>query len=254
MTECRGGSTSDQTSGGSGFVLVVDNDAQSLVILAMILHRIGYRVCTANFADKALEMAHYSPPSLVITEMNLRGMTGLALMHRLRDSPRTADVPVIVMSKETTAEFTRNCRQAGVVGTLPKPVQADELYQAVHRIIDPQSRREDIRIPALLPASVNERLLDAEAGECVVNLSVNGMFVRTQKDYPVNEIVRMELSLHGEIVTADARVVYSHTGEGDRGHNRGMGLQFLTMSPGGRETIRRFIHKEVTHGLAPGMT
>lgn len=254
MTESVQVVASAGTGGGSGFVLVVDNDAQSLVIMAMILQRLGYRVCTANFADKALEMAHFSPPSLVITDMNLRGMTGLALMHRLRDAPRTADVPVIILSAEFSPEFARNCRQAGAVACLPKPVQADELYQAVHRIIDPQSRRADIRIPACPPVSVNERLLDAAACEGVVNLSVNGMYARMQKNYPVNETVRIEVTLHGEVVQAEARVVYSHPAGDDRGGYRGMGLQFLNLSPGGRETIRRFIHKEVTHGLAPGMS
>ncbi|MDH4161720.1 MAG: response regulator [Nitrospirota bacterium] len=238
---------------GSGFVLVVDSDAQSLVIMAMILQRLGYLVCTANAADKALEMAHYSPPSLVIAAMDLRGMTGLALMHRLRDEVRTAAVPVLIMTREHDRDFSKRCGDAGAAGALPIPVQANDLYQAINRIINPRSRRADFRIPTSLPAMLNGRALDAGAGEAVTNLSVNGVYLRSRTTFTVQTLVRIDLTLHGETITAEARVVYlSPAGAGNSGLS-GMGLQFTSISPRGREIIRAFIHTEVTHGLAPGM-
>lgn len=239
---------------GSGFVLVVDSDVQSLVIMAMILQRLGYLVCTANAADKALEMAHFSPPSLLLAAMDLRGMTGLALMHRLRDEARTASAPVLIMTRELTPEFSQRCLDAGAAGVLPIPVQANDLYQTINRIIDPRSRRADFRVPTRLPASVNGCALDAGAGESVTNLSVNGLYLRSRTTYAVQTRVRIELNLHGEVVTAEAQVVYLSP-SGDRGQGMpGMGLQFLSMSPRGCEIIRAFIHTEVTHGLAPGMS
>lgn len=237
-----------------GFVLVVDNDAESLVIMAMILQRFGFRVCTASYADKALDMARFSPPSLVVVEMNLRGMTGLALMRRLREEPRTKAVPVLLMMREFSREFVQRCGEAGAMGCLPKPVQADELFRAVSRIMDPHTRRTEFRVPTRLPASVNDVPLDALAGECVTNLSVNGMYIRTEKAYSPDDILNIRLVLHGEFVSVEARVVFRHASGEGRGGKAGVGLQFLTVSPGGRETIGRFIHREVTHGLAPGMS
>lgn len=254
MIQISGATHPSATDSGGGFVLVVDNDPQSLVIMAMILQRLGFPVRTANFADKALEMAHFSPPSLVITAMDLRGMTGLALMHRLRDEAAASTAPVIIMTRQFTPEFAERCRQAGSAGSLPIPVQANDLYQAINRIIEPRSRRADFRMPTRLPASVNGLPLNDEGGECVTNLSVNGVYLRTRTTYPVHTLVRLELTLHGEAVAAEARVVYSRPSGEAGGDASGMGLQFVSMSPRGREIILAFIHREITHGLAPGMS
>ncbi len=247
-----------QSTGGPGvgeaFVLVTDNDAESLVIMAMILQRIGFRARTANCADKALEQVRFASPALVIADWNLRGMTGLALMHRLRDEGPAHDLPVIIMTREFTPAFAQQCGRAGASGCLPKPVQADELYRAVNRFVAPGSRRAEFRVPTCLPAAINDRQLDASASERVTNLSVNGMHVRTRAVHRVDERVRVRLVLHGETVNAEARVVYRQAPGGEPSDAPGMGLHFLSLSPGGAELIRRFIHREVTHGLAPGMS
>lgn len=230
-------------------VLLVDDDGQGLVILAMIVERLGYQVHTAIGPEKAIDAALLRAPAAVVTEMNLRGMTGLALMHRIREEVRRPDLPAIIMTRQLSPEFSQHCRRAGAAGSLRKPVQADELYCAINHVVEPRSRRADFRLPTSLPASINGRPL-AEEGERVTNLSVNGLYLRATTIFPVDMFVRIDLVLHGETVTAEARVVYSRpSGQGPGG----MGLQFLTLSPQGREIIRAFIHNEITHGLAPGM-
>ncbi len=246
------------TSGGSGransVVLVADNDARSLVFMAMILQRLGYPVCTANNAEKALEQAYFSTPSLIITELKLRRMSGFELMHRVRQEPRISAVPVIIMTGEHTLELEKQCRQAGAEGCLMKPVQANELYQTICPIIEPASRRAHIRIQTSLPVIVNDRPLDCVEGECATSLSASGMHIRTLRPYPVNSLVLVHLTLHGQDVTAEARVLYCRASREEASGIPSLGLLFLKTSPQGREIIRRFINDEVSHGLAPGLT
>lgn len=235
----------------NSFVLVVDSDAQNLVFLSMVLQRITYPVCTASAAGPALEMAEAAAPALIITELNLRGMSGMELMQRIRKEPRTHAVPLVVMTADLTPEVEKQCSEAGAVACLAKPVQSDDLYRVISPIMEPRSRRTDVRIPTRLPVVVNDRPLDCVEDECATNLSTKGIHIRTMKSYPVNSQVLLQMTLHGQAVTAEARVVYCRP-SGAESSLQSVGLQFLTISPQGGEVIRRFINDEAAHGLAPG--
>jgi len=243
--------TTTNEADASNFVLVVDNDAQSLIFLAMMLQRLAYPVCTANNAYKALDITQVSTPSLIIIEQNLSGSSGLELMLRMKQGALSM-VPVIIMTRELLPEFEQQCKQAGAAGCLEKPVQANALYQTIYPLIEPRSRRADIRIPTRLNVRVNDRALDCVDGECATNLSTNGMYIRTVKPYPLNSQVVVQITLNGQVVTAEAKVVHSLDSDDGHAGMPGTGLQFITTTPQGREIIRRFINDEVSHGLAPG--
>ncbi|MCK9419250.1 MAG: response regulator [Nitrospirae bacterium] len=239
-------------SGATRFVLVADNDANNLVFMSMILQRFEYPACSANNAQRALEMATVSAPSLIIAEMNLRGMSGLELMGRIRQEPVTRTVPVIIMTRELTPELEQQCLQEGAAGCLNKPVQADDLYRMVHPILEPGSRRRNVRIRTRLSVIVDGAPLDFDRGECAVMLSAKGMYIRTLKSYPLNAPVSIQINFYGQIVWVDARVIYRDTDRAGIPGLTGVGLQFQNIMPRGGEIIRRFINDEVTHGLAPG--
>jgi two-component system, chemotaxis family, chemotaxis protein CheY len=236
-----------------GSVLVVDSDAQGLVFLSMMLQKLGYRACTALGVGRALELVSDSLPAVIISELNLRGLNGLDLLQRLREEPRAREVPVVIMTAEFTPELDRRCREAGASACLEKPVLADELYQAVQPAVNPGSRRRDFRIRTSLSVHVNDRPLDCVEGECATNLSANGIFLRTLNPYPVDARVRIEVTLYGQAVEAEARVVYCRPPGEENTGMWGIGLQFLKTSPQGGEIIRRFINDEVSHGIAPGL-
>ena len=237
----------------SSYILVVDSDVQSLTFMSMILQRLEYRVSSAHGVGHALEIANASVPSLIISELNLKGMSGLELLQHIRLAPRTSTVPVVFMTRELSPELEQQCKEAGAVACLEKPVQANELYQVIHPIIWPRSRRRNIRIQTSLSVIVNSRPLDCVEGECATNLSANGMYLQTQNAYPVNSQVFIEVNLYDQVIMAEARVVYCHAPEEGPSGMWGIGLQFLKTSPQGKEIIRRFINDEVSHGIAPGM-
>lgn len=252
MAQDRRGNASGSAGSTPGYVLVVDSDARNLVFMSMILQRLAYRACSALGVGNALEMADASAPSLIITELNLKGLSGLDLMHHIRQKPGTSTVPIIIMTKELTLKIEHQCREAGAVACLGKPVQAGELYQVIHRIIDPASRRASFRIQTRLNVTVNDRSLDCVEGECATNLSANGMYIRTAQPYPLHAQVQVRLDLNEEVILAEAKVVYCRTSGEEPSGMWGIGLQFLNTSPQGREFIRQFINDEISHGLAPG--
>ncbi len=231
------------------FVLVVDSEPQSLIFTSMIIQRLEYHACSALGVGNALEIASASAPSLVITDLYLKGLSGIDLLERLRQKPATSAIPVVIMTRELTPEVEQRCCQAGAAACLEKPIKVSELYQAIHPLIDPGTRRKDVRIGTRLSLIVDDRPLDCVDGECAVNLSVNGVYLRTKRSYPPNSQVRVRLTLNEEVIEAEARVVHCRPPEDGSSGMWGVGLQFLKTSPAAGEIIRRFINDEVTHGI-----
>jgi hypothetical protein len=98
---------------------------------------------------------------------------------------------------------------------------------------------------------VNKVPLDAAKGEYIMNISENGVFVRMFKPLRRNERVSIELNIDGHDLNADAVVLYSRrAGEGPF-RDPGMAVRFTVIAPETREIIRKFIHDEVTRGIAP---
>ncbi len=231
------------------FVLVVDSEPQSLIFTSMIIQRLEYHACSALGVGNALEIASASAPSLVITDLHLKGLSGIDLLERLRQKPATSVIPVVIMTRELTSEVEQRCRRAGAAACLEKPIKVPELYQAIHPLIDPGTRRKDVRIGTRLSLIVDDRPLDCVDGECAVNLSVNGVYLRTKRSYPPNSQVRIRLTINEEVIEAEARVVHCRLPEDGSSGMWGVGLQFLKTSPAAGEIIRRFINDEVTHGI-----
>ena len=253
MEEARTRSTRGSMEPVNRFVLVVDCDARNLVLMSMILQRLGYNACSALGVGNALEIASASAPSLIVTELHLKGLSGLDLLQHVRQLDRTAAVPVIVMTHDLTPEVEQQCRRAGALSCISKPVQANELYEALQPVLEPGSRRRDVRIPTRLSVLVNDRPLDCVDGECATNLSANGMYLRTLQPYPEGSEVVLRVSLQEETVRAEARVVYCQPSDGEASGMWGIGVQFVGTSPGAKEIIRRFINDEVAFGILPAM-
>jgi CheY-like chemotaxis protein len=232
----------------SDYVLIVDSDPQSLVFLSRIIQRLGQKTNSALGVGSALELANDEVPALVISELNLKGLNGLDLLERLRQRPGTR-VPVIIMARELTPSLEQQCRAAGAIACLAKPIQANALYQSIEPVLTPGSRRKDMRIKTRLSVTVNDRPLDCVDGECATNLSVNGMYLRTLRPYPVNSQVLVQATLNGQEIEAEARVAYSEAPGAGQSGLWGIGLQFVETSPQAAEIIRGFINDEVTHGM-----
>jgi CheY-like chemotaxis protein len=197
----------------------------------------------------ALEVADALVPRIVVTDLHLKGLSGLDLLERLKQGSDTGNVPVIVMTRELTPDVDRRCREAGAAACLEKPLHVNELYEAIHPFIEPGTRRRNVRLETRLSVTVNGWSLDCLEGECVTNLSVNGLHLRTKSPYPENATVLIRLKINDENIEAEARVVHCRPAEDGCSCMWGMGLQFVKKSPAAGETIRSFINDEVTHGI-----
>lgn len=110
-------------------ILVVDDDPDILKLLAMRLQTAGYAVETAASAEQALALAAASKPHLVVTDLRMGGMSGLALFDTLHQNDPS--LPVIILTAHGSIPDAVEATQRGVYGFLTKPFDSKELLRKV---------------------------------------------------------------------------------------------------------------------------
>lgn len=112
-------------------VLCVDDEPLNLQVLGPLLQHNGFRVSLALDGAKALELARQSPPDLVLLDISMPGLDGLAVCRALRADLRTAGVPVIFLTARTASADIVAGFEAGAVDYVTKPFHAPELIARV---------------------------------------------------------------------------------------------------------------------------
>ncbi len=117
----------------NGSLLLVDDDADILKLLAIRLKSSGYRVATASNGEQALSMVAAERPDLVVTDLRMAGLDGMALFHEIER--RHAGLPVIILTAHGTIPDAVAATRQGVFGYLTKPYDANELLAQVQRAL-----------------------------------------------------------------------------------------------------------------------
>jgi CheY-like chemotaxis protein len=118
--------------------LVVDDNPGNRRILATMLAGCGLRVASAENGARALEMlidadAHGEPFQLLLTDMHMPEMDGLALVERIRLSPGLSTPTIMMLTSTARGADVERCRTLGISLSLYKPVRRDELLAAIRR-------------------------------------------------------------------------------------------------------------------------
>jgi pilus assembly protein CpaE len=104
-------------------VLFVDDEEHIRKVISTYLDRRGYEVVTAANGEEALRIIAERTPDIVVTDVSMPKMDGFELTRRLRAHPRTASVPVIILSALKQEERILAGYQAGADDYVPKPVE-----------------------------------------------------------------------------------------------------------------------------------
>lgn len=120
------------SSEGRAIILVVERDPHVRELEAFFLNEAGYSVEFTEDGPAALERARQLRPELVITEVLVPKLDGLALCRELKNDPQTADIMVLIFS--ILAASTR-AREAGADAFLMKPLAERRLVDTVRELI-----------------------------------------------------------------------------------------------------------------------
>jgi CheY-like chemotaxis protein len=109
-------------------VLLVDDEEAISSVAGLLLELHGHEVLVAADGAEALRTAGQRPPDVIITDLMMPVMDGLALCNAVQRDPRLRHIPIVLMSAAPIALEQAQCHARG---RLRKPFEADELYAAV---------------------------------------------------------------------------------------------------------------------------
>ncbi len=233
------------------FLLIAESDPVNLNYVSALLKRFDYQTRTAVSVADALDIIAEAIPSLIITSAILQDMDGVEFIKQLRTDPRTADIPCIALTREGDLYQEARCFEAGAADCFSHPVSAELLYRTVQTIIEPTPRR-NIRVRTMQPVKVTNTPVDGREGIYTLDLSEQGMFVRTAEPAPLNTRLSLQLDLEGQTIPLEAAVLYQSRGDASPYQEPGMGLGFVGITEQDQEYIRNFILEEVMRGLPCG--
>jgi PAS domain S-box-containing protein len=124
-------------------VYVEDNPSNIAFMEALVADLERVELITAPTAEIGIELVRARPPSVVLMDINLPGMSGFEALRRLREWPETMDVPVIALSAAAMDRDKKRAEQAGFFRYLTKPVRVDELTAVLEALLAPEPKGSD---------------------------------------------------------------------------------------------------------------
>jgi two-component system phosphate regulon response regulator PhoB len=113
--------------GAGARVMLVDDDRDIRDVVGAMLEAVGLAVETATSAEEALERMRARPPSLVVLDWNLPGMTGIELCRVVRREPRLSSMPVLFLTAHASSRDVVEAFASGADDYVVKPFRAPEL-------------------------------------------------------------------------------------------------------------------------------
>jgi two-component system cell cycle response regulator DivK len=104
------------------FILIVEDNDKNLKLMRDILQFHGYRTAEATTAEEGIEISVRDLPDLVLMDVRLPGMDGLAALHLLRADPRTSNLPVLAITASVMPDERDSFSEAGFDGFIAKPI------------------------------------------------------------------------------------------------------------------------------------
>jgi len=187
-------------------VLVVDDDAGLLRLLNIRLSSAGYEVRTAGDGRQALAQLDGFRPHVVVTDLRMQGMDGMALFEAIHEQNPT--LPVMILTAHGSIPDAVEATQRGVFGYLTKPFDSHELLTRIHKAVglspsaDADGRAKDdvlasgalLYRSAVMERAVQEARLVARSGASILITGESGTGkemlaqlihqVSTRSDYP----------------------------------------------------------------------
>jgi two-component system, cell cycle response regulator DivK len=116
-------------------VLIVEDNPANMKLTTLLLEKAGHVVLAALDAESGLTLAREDHPDLILMDIQLPGMDGLAATALLKQDPETAAIPVIALTAMAMKADQEKSQIAGCDAYIAKPLRYQELYSAIDHLL-----------------------------------------------------------------------------------------------------------------------
>lgn len=117
-------------------ILIVDDESDTLTLLAMMLEMSGMRPVTTPYPVEAIPLAEMERVSCALLDIMMPQMDGFTLCKMMRLHPSTMNLPIIFITAYTARDLYDRSLEAGADLILPKPIGMDSLIRNIERAVN----------------------------------------------------------------------------------------------------------------------
>jgi two-component system cell cycle response regulator DivK len=115
-------------------VLLAEDNEMNRSMLARRLKRAGFEVLLAADGEQALNIAHAEQPDVILMDVSMPGVSGLDATRELKSDPKTARIPVVVLTAHSSADDRQMAADAGCDGYEVKPIDFRRLVATLQEL------------------------------------------------------------------------------------------------------------------------
>jgi CheY-like chemotaxis protein len=116
-------------------ILAVDDHEDNLLLLTEVLSPFECTIIPASNGQSAVVLAQNYQPNLILLDIMLPDFNGVEVVYRLREDPKTSNIPIIAVTALARAEDRDRLLMAGCNEYISKPYMLDELEALIHRYL-----------------------------------------------------------------------------------------------------------------------
>ena len=116
-------------------LLLVEDTEDNRFMMRRLLEMEGYRVVEARNGEEAVKIAEKELPALILMDLSLPVIDGLAATRLIRQIPAFQETPIIAVSAHDTADFEKEALVAGCNGYVTKPIDFVELEKLITKLL-----------------------------------------------------------------------------------------------------------------------
>jgi DNA-binding response OmpR family regulator len=138
-------------------ILVIEDDATTMDLVEMVLSREGYRPLIAFDGLQGLEIARSQAVDLIMLDLMLPGIDGFDVLCRLRADPRTANLPVLIVTVKSQPTDKRAAAKVGADAYLTKPYDIAEMLALIDSLLSEKREKPTTRGPCAIVVGPRRR-------------------------------------------------------------------------------------------------
>jgi CheY-like chemotaxis protein/HPt (histidine-containing phosphotransfer) domain-containing protein len=181
-------------------ILIVEDNVANMKLASLLLRKAGHDVLCASDAETGLMQAKAERPDLIVMDIQLPGMDGLAATTLLKKDMATATIPVIALTAMASKSDQEKCELAGCDAYIAKPIRYLEFYSAIDSLLANGethfTRQENSR-----PEEGARSLAEPEAGFALPSREEaqrRGQLILVAEDHPTSQkLILRQLAMLG---------------------------------------------------------
>ena len=117
-------------------ILIVEDNEKNRKLVRDVLQVKGYKTIETETGEEGIRMAQESQPALILMDIQLPGMNGIAALKHLRADPNTKNIPVIAVTASAMTHKRETMLVEGFAGYQNKPISIKDFLAEVERVLE----------------------------------------------------------------------------------------------------------------------